>query len=125
MGHPYEKLARKQGFDCSLDESPIETPSGWCDGGVEQTGGNILARVWRSRDIEGEESGGGVKFQCIYGSEPGVSINRYTWDESSGYHVFDREVESRPVTPNTDAAKAGVAKEMMEKFEQVGGDAES
>ena len=116
----YQEACKSQGFDIDhISDSPIDNPKGWVDGTVHQTGGYIMVRMWflgnwyTSRD----EKDGEYQYECAYGENKHVSINRYKWVEGDGY-MFDDTVRDERPEENTDEAKAQLAKEMMEEFEK-------
>ena len=112
----FEAAAADQGFEDPLRDSPIETPAGWHGGEVQQTGGWILCRIWRTAD-DGllEYTGNDVEYECIYGQEDGVSINRFQWQADSGfYEAIEPDVRMMRVEPNTDQLKAQAAKALMQ-----------
>lgn len=116
MTSRFEAAAYKQGFEDPLDESPLDTPDGWFDGSIHQTGNYIMARIWRSWDGRRTERHDDIEYECGYGENPGVSITRYVWDDEQGTYVWDGEVTSEPVNEGSDAAKAAAAKRLMEEF---------
>ncbi len=107
----FQRAADDQGFEQPLDESPVDVPERWDGGQVEQTGGFILCRIWRYGpwDEDAEEP----YYEAVYGSEPGVSINRYEPSEVYEGHEWAGEQMRRQVDENTDERKAEVAKQMM------------
>jgi len=117
----FHMRANDQGFEDPIRQSPIDTPEGWEAGGVEQTGGWVLCRRWRTEgwDEEPYER----YLEAIYGEQDAVSIHLYVFDEDEGgedddgYYVFDREINTRFAGENTDERKAEIAKEMMEEME--------
>lgn len=111
----YQEACDDQGFEAPLDESPIDTPDGWSGGAVEQTGGFIMVRQWRTHDMR--ERGPDYVFEAGYGQNAGVGINRYAWDEAQDCYVFDGEVTHQSVDENTDDAKAQAVKGLMEDFD--------
>jgi hypothetical protein len=111
----YTKAARDQGFDLSISDSPIDTPDGWTGGKVEQTGGFIMCRIWRTWERDGTKHRE-TEYECVYGENPGVSIVKYEWSEEFDGYAHVEAVEDRPVSDNSDVTKAEVAKEMMEEF---------
>ena len=111
----YEAACEAQGFKEPLDESPVTTPDGWRGGSAQQTGGFVICRIWRNYDSEEAPSEG---YEVAYGENAGVSLQRYEYDDEWDAMVFVENVENRPVDENTDEAKAEVAKELMENFEE-------
>lgn len=111
----FQRAADDQGFEEPLKESNIGVPEGWTGGRVEQTGGFILCRLWY--DEKSKECTPRNRFEVGYGSDPGVSVNRYEYHEEDGYYAFAGVEVNRPVDENTDERKAEVAKELMEEFD--------
>lgn len=112
----WERAAINQGFEEPFGESPIDTPDGWHDGSLHQTGGFIMVRTWRTWDGASTEKRRDVEFECNYGDNDGVSIVRQVWDNENEYYEWGGEVETVTVDENTDAAKAEAAKSLMENF---------
>jgi len=118
MKYQPKKAARKQGFDLSYSESPIDNPEGWYDGSVHQTGGMVMCRIWRTQKPNGEDKQREVEYECSYNQDSFVSLSRFVYDESWYGYVHDETIETRQVEENTDERKAEVAKELMEQFER-------
>jgi len=113
----YEHHAREQGFDLSLSNSPIDTPKGWHDGSVHQTGGYVMVRTWRTWDGHGGEySGNDIEYEVAYGEQAGVSLQKYEWNDEYDAYEWVESLIDRTVEDNSDVTKAYVAKELMENF---------
>lgn len=122
----YQAALEDQGFEQPYDESPIALPDGWHHGAVDQTGGMIMVRRWVTcvglSRVHETCPGDDVEYEVAYGSNPGVSLQRYEWradafSDGTGCYEFAGEVESIPVDDNTDAAKTQAAKELMEQHD--------
>jgi hypothetical protein len=120
--HDYQR--RRQGFTPPYDRSPVQTPNDWYGGGVAQTGGMVMVRRWSTAPddalylVHDERPHRRVEYEVAYGSEPGVSLQRYEWvpeqfSDGTGAYMFDGVVAERTVRRNTDAAKARAARELM------------
>lgn len=125
----YESALEAQGFTDPTDETPFEdgNPDGWAHGAVDQTGGFVMVRQWFTCEgvgrVHEECPGREVEYQCGYGSDPGVSLQKFEWrgdqfQDGKGAYEFAGVVESRGVDENTDERKAEVARELMEDFER-------
>jgi len=124
----YEAALESQGFHHNVDGTPFDdgNPEGWMGGSVRQTGGMTMCREWHTHAVGGthdDRPGREVEYECIYGSNQCVSIQRYKWrpgvlDDGRGCYEFDGVVEARAPEENTDAAKAETALMMMQNFER-------
>jgi hypothetical protein len=114
----FKAAARDQGFVPPFDESPVDRPTGWYGGAVQQTGGWVLCRIWRTVDVPlSEYTGEDTVFECAYGEEKSVSILRYDWnDKGERYEMTNPGIQAVHVTPNTDKLKAAHAGTLMSHF---------
>lgn len=110
-----EGFLKELGYEEPFDESPVETPEGWRGGAVENTGGNIMCRIWRTWE-PGKYSQDTV-YEVIYNvsESPTVGLQAYTWDDSYDGYIFDHEIRSETAKEHSDLMLAEVAKELMDE----------
>lgn len=108
-----EEYLKDKGYEAPFDESPVEIPDGWRGGTVENTGGNIMCRIWRTWTPG--ERGNETEFEVIYDvSETAtVGIQAYTWDENCDGYLFDHKIKGLTSDEQTDPAMAKLAKKLM------------
>ena len=101
------------GYEPPFDESPIETPDGWFGGAVQNTGGNIMHRIWRT--WTGSEKEREIEYIVRYNvaQDAVVSLEAHRWTEEFGGYIQDHTAEARESEENSDQAQAAVAKQMM------------
>lgn len=108
-----EEFLRELGYKEPFDESPVTVPEEWHGGGVVNTGGNIMCRIWRTWET-GVRSGD-TEFEVIYDvSQDGtVGLQAYTWDEKYDGYNFDHEIKIVEADEHSDSAQAELARELM------------
>lgn len=120
----YQAACEGQGFAKPYRDTPFdENPAGWHHGEVDQTGGFIMVRIWRTEPgmhkVHDECPGDEIEYEVAFGEQAGASLQSYKWNESDGAYVFHGVVEDVSVGDNTPEAKREAAKQLME---QHGGD---
>ena len=110
------------GYEEPYNESPIDTPDGWFGGCVENTGGNIMCRIWST--WEAGERARETEYEVIYdvSQDSTVALQAYTWDDKVGDYTFREILESQQATDQSDRAQAQVAKRLMSEYEKFAGD---
>jgi hypothetical protein len=121
---PYERAYKNQDFKRPTQESPFSNPPGWHGGRVDQTGGMIMVRQWRTHPgigtVHEERPGRRVEYKIAYAQEPSVTMERYRWNgdafrDGRGAYEYDGTVEHATPPENTDEAKARIARKLMKK----------
>jgi hypothetical protein len=97
-----KNFLRELGYEQPLDESPVKIPEGWHNGAVVNTGGNIMCRIWGTR--EANEWNNDTEFEVIYdvSQDQDVNIQSHVWDDGYGSYVFDHEIRSEDAEINRD-----------------------
>ena len=108
-----ESFLRDLGYEEPFDESPVEVPEGWQGGGVVNTGGNIMCRIWRT--WESGDHDRDTEFEVIYdvSKDASVGIQAYTWDEGYDGYIFDHEIKIKRASEHGDSSQAELARELM------------
>jgi len=104
---------REIGYEEPFDESPVEVPDGWHGGAVQNTGGNIMCRIWKTW-VVGEKKRE-TEFEVIYNvSEyPRVGLQAYSWDDDYEGYIFDHKIRSKDANERDDHTQAEIARELM------------
>jgi len=129
-GNRRSSALSNQGFRRPTDDSPFDNPPGWHGGGVEQTGGFVMNRIWRTfpgtDSMHGSRPAREVEYEVRYGQDPWVSVHRLEWSppgtqygNSGGNYEYAGEVETVAVEENTDRAKARTALKLMRKHQDL------
>lgn len=114
----YATYKRDLGYNDPLDESPVEVPEGWNGGLAENTGGNIICRIWRT--FTPGEKGDEVEYEVIYdvSENKGIGLDALQWDEELEGYITKHLVTVESVDVLDDELMAETAQEMMEKFNE-------
>jgi len=116
-----EKKQLRIGFQKPLDQSPLETPDGWCDGSVQESE-HVYRRVWRTwtQDTKKDE----IEYEVRYDLENypqnncTVYLNEYHYNERlEGYRRVDTQKE-READVHSDYAMTEVAVDLMEEVNE-------